>query len=63
LAGWRPPRRPESDPAFWAALVEEAAQNILDGDIEIAGGQLRDMVNATMAFAALAAATGVRRPA
>jgi DNA-binding phage protein len=39
-------------------LVEEAAQNILDGDIDIALSQLRDIVNATMGFEALATATG-----
>lgn len=52
-------RRPKSDAAFCAALVEEAVQNILDGDIETALGQLRDALNATMGFEALAAATGV----
>ncbi len=52
-------KRARTDPAFRAALVEEAAQNILDGDVEIALGQLRDVVNATMGFDALAAATGL----
>ena len=52
-------KRASSDPAFRAALVEEAVQNILDGDVETALGQLRDVVNATMGFEALAAATGV----
>jgi hypothetical protein len=41
-------RRAASDPAFRAALVEEAARNILDGDVETASGQLCDVVNATM---------------
>jgi DNA-binding phage protein len=40
-------------------LVEEAARNILNGDVDIALVQLRDVVNATMGFDALAAATGV----
>ncbi len=52
-------RRAHSDPAFRAALIEEAVQNILDGDMEIALGQLRDVVNATMGFDALSAATGL----
>ncbi len=51
--------RAQNDPAFRAALVEEAAQNMLDGDIETALGQLRDVVNATMGFDALAEATGL----
>ncbi|MSP02482.1 MAG: transcriptional regulator [Acetobacteraceae bacterium] len=51
--------RARTDAAFRAALVEEVAQNILDGDVEIALGQLRDVVNATMGFDALAATTGV----
>ena len=49
----------QEDPAFRAALVEEAAQNIIDGDIETALGQLRDVVNATIGFATLAAETGL----
>src|ERR1700722_8670686 len=52
-------KRARSDAAFRAALVEEAVQNILDGDVETALGQLRDVVNATMGFDALAVATGV----
>jgi hypothetical protein len=38
-------RRAASDPAFRAALLEEAARNILDGDVETASGQLRDLVD------------------
>jgi DNA-binding phage protein len=52
-------KRAASDAAFRAALVEEAVQNIVDGDVETALGQLRDVVNATMGFDALAVATGV----
>lgn len=47
------------DPAFRAALVEEAARNVLEGDIETALGQLRDVVNATMGFDALSAETDI----
>jgi DNA-binding phage protein len=49
----------QEDPAFRAALVEEAAQNILDGDFETALGQLRDVVNATMGFDKLSQETGI----
>ena len=52
-------KRVQSDAAFRTALVEEAVQNILDGDVETALGQLRDVVNATMGFDALAEATGL----
>lgn len=52
-------KRAREDAGFRAALVEEAAQNILDGDIETALGQLRDVVNATMGFEALAETTGL----
>lgn len=51
----------QEDPAFRAALVEEAARNVLDGDMETALGQLRDVVNATMGFDALAAETGISK--
>lgn len=49
----------QHDPAFRAALVEEAARNVPDGDIETALAQLRDVVNATIGFDALAAETGI----
>ena len=49
----------QEDPAFRAALVEEAARNIIEGDIETALGQLRDVVNATIGFDTLAAETGI----
>ena len=54
-------KRARADAAFRAALVEEAAQNILNGDVEIALIQLRDIVNATMGFGVLAAATHLPR--
>jgi DNA-binding phage protein len=47
------------DPAFRAALIEEAAQNVVDGELEIALGQLRDVVNATIGFDALSVETGI----
>lgn len=52
-------RHVRDDPAFRAALVEEAARNVLEGDIVTALGQLRDVVNATMGFDALSGATGI----
>jgi DNA-binding phage protein len=55
-------KRARSDKAFRAALVEEAVQNIVDGDVGPALGQLRDVVNATMGFDALAEATGLPKP-
>src|SRR5271163_510217 len=42
-------KRVQRDPAFRAALVEEAAHNIHDGDIETALSQLLDIVAARVA--------------
>ena len=52
-------RHVQEDPAFRAALVEEAARNIMEGDLETALRQLRDVVNATMGFDTLSAETGI----
>ena len=52
-------KRARTDAAFRAALVEEATRNILNGDVDIGLIQLRDVVNATMGFDALASATSV----
>lgn len=52
-------KRVREDPTFRAVLVEEAARNIMEGDIEIALGQLRDVVNATIGFDTLATETGI----
>jgi DNA-binding phage protein len=54
-------RHVKEDPAFRAALIEEAYRNILDGDRQTALGQMRDVVNATIGFDALAGRTGVRK--
>ena len=54
-------KRAKDDPAFRAALVEEAMQNLVEGEVEIALAQIRDLVNATMGFDALAAETGIRK--
>lgn len=47
------------DPAFRAALFEEALRNLVEGETEIALGQLRVLVNATIGFDALEAETGI----
>ena len=49
----------QKDPTFRAALVEEAARNIMEGDVGVALGQLRDVVNATIGFDTLATETGI----
>ena len=54
-------RHVRDDPAFRAALIEEAYRNILDGDRRTALGQMRDVVNATIGFDALALRTGVQK--
>jgi hypothetical protein len=51
--------RAERDPAFKAALYEEAAQAILEGDLPTAKSLLRDFINATVGFPWLAEAMKV----
>ena len=51
--------RAERDPAFRAALFEEAVQAIADGDLPTARVLLRDVINATVGFAQLGEALGV----
>ena len=51
--------RAKVDPAFRAGLYQEAVQSMLDGDLATARILLRDFVNATVGFAALAARMGV----
>jgi DNA-binding phage protein len=46
------------DAAFRRALLIEAVENLLDGDIETGNELLRDFVNATVGFPQLAKATG-----
>ena len=45
--------RADRDPAFRAAIFQEAAQAILDGDLPTAKALLRDYINATVGFAHL----------
>lgn len=52
-------RHAREDPAFRAALVEEATQNIMNGNLETALGQLRDMVNATIELDVISDQTGI----
>jgi DNA-binding phage protein len=50
--------RVESDPEFRQALLQEAVQTLISGDADTARAVLRDYINATIGFAALAKATG-----
>lgn len=50
--------RVERDPAFRAALLQDALQALLDGDLPTGKAVLRDYVNATVGFETLAAETG-----
>jgi DNA-binding phage protein len=49
----------QSDPEFRQALFQEAVQTLIEGDIGTARAVLRDFINATVGFAALAKATGI----
>lgn len=50
--------RAKKDPAFRAALLTEALEAFLDGDVDTGKAVLRDYINATLGFEELAAATG-----
>ena len=50
--------RAARDPAFRAALFDEAITGLLAGDSDTAKAALRAYINATIGFAALAKATG-----
>lgn len=49
--------RAARDPAFRRALLQEAVQVLLEGDVSAGRAVLRDYINATIGFAALADAT------
>ena len=49
----------ESDPEFREALFREAVQTLLEGDVDTARTVLRDFINATIGFSALAKATEI----
>jgi DNA-binding phage protein len=46
------------DPAFKRALLAEAMNTLIEGDIDTGKSILRDYINATMGFEILASATG-----
>ncbi len=49
--------RIERDPKFRQALFQEAVQTLVEGDVDTAKSVLRDYINATVGFEALAKAT------
>jgi len=49
--------RVERDPKFRQALFQEAVQTLVEGDVDTAKSVLRDYINATIGFDALAKAT------
>lgn len=49
--------RVQSDPAFRAALLTEAMNALIAGDLETGKAMLRDYINATIGFEKLAKAT------
>jgi DNA-binding phage protein len=51
--------RIEADPEFRQALFQEAVQTLIEGDVATARAVLRDFINATIGFAALAKATRI----
>jgi DNA-binding phage protein len=51
--------RADRDPAFRAGLYQEAVQTMLDGDFATGRVLLRDFINATIGFPALATRVGV----
>jgi len=50
--------RAERDPAFREALLREAIETMLAGDVETGKAVLRDYIKATIGFTALGEATG-----
>ena len=50
--------RAARDPAFREALLTEAAERLLAGDLDTGKAVLRDYINATVGFEKLARATG-----
>lgn len=51
--------RASRDPAFREALLREAIEALLAGDVATGKSVLRDYINATIGFEALASATGI----
>jgi DNA-binding phage protein len=50
--------RADRDPAFREALLTEAVEQLLAGEVEIGKAVLRDYINATVGFERLARETG-----
>lgn len=50
--------RVERDPKFRAALLTEAVEQMLSGDLDVGKAVLRDYINATVGFERLAKETG-----
>lgn len=50
--------RAERDPKFRAALLAEAIEDMLSGDVDAGKAVLRDYINATVGFEKLARRTG-----
>src|SRR3954452_20397700 len=48
------------DPAFREALLTEAVEQLIAGEVDVGKAVLRDYINATIAFAKLAKATGTQ---
>ncbi|MCP5432211.1 MAG: transcriptional regulator [Alphaproteobacteria bacterium] len=51
-------RRVAADPAFGEALLAEGVNALLSGEVDVGKALLRDYINATIGFAALAEAVG-----
>ena len=51
--------RMDQDPSFRAALLSDAVELLLEGDVETGKSVLRDFINATMGFEALALKVGM----
>ena len=51
--------RVQADPAFRAALLSEAIELLLSGDVETGRALLRDYINATIGFLELAKKSGL----
>jgi DNA-binding phage protein len=51
--------RAQSDPAFRAALMSEAIELLLSGDVATGRARLRDYINATIGFVELSKKSGL----
>ena len=50
--------RAQRDPSFRLALIEEAVENLIDGDLDSGRSVLSNYINATIGYSALAKLTG-----